>query len=132
MLLRIGRLLLIAIGVEVLTVLSLVVLVALVGPPDPGAAQEYAAQQGRWVGPVAGFVYCVVAGWLVARSAVTRHTLQGMTLGATVAVIDSLLLFASGSNFELIFVISNVGRLLAGAIGGRLAGRASTLPSNSI
>lgn len=82
------------------------------------------------MGPVAGFVYCVVGGWLVAKVSSTRHVLHGTILGAAVAAIDSLLLIASGSSFEILFVISNAGRLMAGAVGGMLAGRLHAARAN--
>lgn len=121
--LRFGRILILAVAAEALAILSLVALVATLGPTDPEAAQQYAARLGRWVGPIAGFVFCVLGGWLAARGAAARLVLHGLTLGAMVAAIDVLLLLASGSAFEWLFVASNAGRLVAGSIGGFLAGR---------
>ena len=74
---RIARIVLLAVGVEALTILTLVLLVAVSGPADPSAAQEYAARLGRWVGPIAGFVLCLIGGWLAARDAVTGHVGHG-------------------------------------------------------
>ncbi|MFT5142578.1 MAG: hypothetical protein ACI80V_003791 [Rhodothermales bacterium] len=35
-------------------------------------------------------------------------------------MIDVVLLIAGGSGFEMIFVVSNLGRIIAGALGGWL------------
>jgi uncharacterized membrane protein len=119
--LRFGRIVVIAIAVETLTILLLVVLVAALGPSDAEGAQQAAERLGRWVGPIGGFVLCLVGGWLVAKGAATAHVLHGLMLGGTVAAIDVLLLLMSGSGFELLFAVSNLGRLLAGSVGGYAA-----------
>jgi hypothetical protein len=121
--LRIGRSLILAIVIEALAILALVGLVALFGPSDPEAAQAYAQRLGYWVGPTAGFVLCVAGGWLIARQLPARHVLNGLVLGALVAAIDVVLLLVSRAEFQLIFVFANLGRLVAGAVGGWLASR---------
>ena len=120
---RIARTLVTALVVEILAIATLVVAVALFGPSEAEAAQEWAGQTGRWLGPVAGFIFCVFGGWFVARGAAAEHVVHGLLLGAVVAAIDIGLLLAGGSEFETVFVLSNVGRLIAGALGGWLAGR---------
>jgi hypothetical protein len=128
---RIGRTLLLAIAVEVLTVLVLVLLVAVLGPSDADAAREFAARLGRWVGPTAGFLLCLLGGWAAARIAGSRHVLHGLALGGTVAVLDVSILVGSGEPFEALFVLSNVGRVIAGSIGGYLAGRSNRQPTGA-
>lgn len=120
---RIGRILITAIAVEAIAIIGLVLVVALLGPSDPDAAQAYAEKVGYWFGPAAGFVLCVVGGWFVSRRLSERHILNGLVLGAAVAAIDIALLLVSGAAFQLIFVVSNIGRLVAGTIGGWLASR---------
>lgn len=120
---RIARTLVTALIVEILAIATLVVAVALFGPSEAEAAQEWAAETGRWLGPVAGFILCLFGGWFVARGAASDHVVHGLFLGAVVAAIDIGLLIAGGSGFEMVFVVSNVGRMVAGAIGGWLAGR---------
>lgn len=118
---KVGRILGVAVAVEVLAILVLVVLVALFGPSDPEGSRAFAERLGFWVGPIAGFVLCVAGGWLIARNLATHHVLNGLALGAVVAAIDVALLVAGGAGFQLIFAASNVGRLVAGSIGGWLA-----------
>ena len=123
---RLGRLLATAIAVEVIAIIGLVAVVALLGPSDPDAAQAYAAEVGSWFGPMAGFVLCLLGGWFVARRLTERHVLQGLALGSAVAVIDIALLLLGGAAFQLIFVVSNIGRMIAGALGGWIASRGAT------
>ena len=112
---------LLAVAVEATAVLVLVLMVAVLGPADPVEAQAYAESLGRWVGPIAGFVLCLGGGWLVARHLTEGHVRQGLILGAMVAAIDVALLVASGAMFRPIFVFSNLGRVVAGSLGGLMA-----------
>ncbi len=120
---RVGRILVAAIAVEVLAVLVLVVLVALAGPSEPAAAEAYAMRLGYWVGPIAGFVLCVIGGWWVARGLATAHVINGLALGIVAAAIDVAILLASGTEFQPVFAVSNIGRVVAGTSGGLLAAR---------
>lgn len=118
---KIGRMILLAVAIEALSIVVLVVLVAIFGPADSAAAQEYAQRLGYWVGPLAGFVLCIGGGWLVARNLTTGHVPRGLLLGAMVAAIDITILIASGSGFQVVFLVSNLGRLVGGSLGGWLA-----------
>ena len=120
---KMGRILITAIAVEVIAIIGLVLVTAVLGPSDPEAARVYAERVGYWFGPVAGFVLCVVGGWFVTRRMSEHHILNGFALGAAVAAIDIALILVSGVAFQLIFVVSNIGRLIAGTIGGWLASR---------
>jgi len=120
---RVGRILVTAIAVEVLAVLVLVVLVALARPSEPAAAEAYAMRLGYWVGPIAGFALCVIGGWWVARGLATAHLVNGLALGVVAAAIDVAILLGSGAGFQPVFAVSNIGRLLAGGMGGLLAAR---------
>ena len=118
-----SRMLLLAVVIEATAVLVLVVFVASFGPADPVAAQAYAERLGTWVGPIAGFVLCLGGGWLVARSLREGQVARGALLGTMVAAIDVAILVAGGAAFQAIFVVSNLGRVVAGALGGMLVGR---------
>ncbi len=120
---QIGKTLITAFVVEILAIAALVVAVALFGPGEVEASRVWAAETGQWLGPLAGFLLCILGGWFVARSAPSDHVFHGFALGVTVALIDVALLVTGGSDFEMIFLISNVGRVVAGAIGGWLAAR---------
>ncbi|MEZ4588231.1 MAG: hypothetical protein R2909_17775 [Gemmatimonadales bacterium] len=120
---KVGRVILIGIAAELLAILCLVALVALLGPSGPSEATAFAEKLGRWVGPIAGFLSCLAGGWLVARGLPTHHVANGLALGLFVMVIDVTLLASTGEGFEPVFLVSNVGRVVAGGLGGQLAGR---------
>lgn len=111
----------VAVVIEGLAILVLVGVVAVTGPGDPVAARAYAEDLGYWLGPLAGFVLCVGGGWLVSRRSGSRQVSRGLLLGAMVVGIDVTLLVASGATFQPILALSNMGRLVAGALGGRFA-----------
>lgn len=119
------RMALLAVAIEGIAVLVLVLIVALIGPAEPGAAQAYAERVGFWVGPIAGFFFCLGGGWLVARPLPRGQVPRGALLGTMVAAIDVAILVASGATFQPLFVFSNLGRLVAGSIGGYVAVRTS-------
>lgn len=127
---RIGRILLAAFGAEVMAILALVLIVFLFGPSDPDGAQDYAMRMGYWTGPIAGFLFTLLAAWWVARSLADGQLMHGIATGVAVAVIDIAILVASGTEFAPIFVISNTGRVIAGGIGGWLSSRAARSPTD--
>ena len=118
---RIGRTVIAALVIEALAIALLFVLVALFGPNDGAAAQAYAERLGQWVGPISGAVLCLLGGWWLTRSLSSGHIVNGLALGAVVAVIDIALLVLSGAAFQIVFVVSNGARLVAGALGGWIA-----------
>jgi hypothetical protein len=117
----IGRTVIAALFIEALAIALLFVLVALFGPNDRVAAQAYAERLGQWEGPISGAVLCFLGGWWLTRSLSSGHFLNGLILGAVVAVIDIALLVLSGAAFQFVFVVSNGMRLGAAALGGWLA-----------
>lgn len=118
-----GRILLAAIASEILAVVSLVVAVAVFGPSDPGSAERFARETGSWLGPVAGFAFTLAAAWIVSRKLQSGHVQTGFAIGAAAALLDVLLLIAGGEGFQTLFVFSNLGRVLAGVLGGWMAAR---------
>jgi hypothetical protein len=120
---RVGRIIIAAIAAEVLGILTLVVIVALFGPRDASAAQAYAESLGFWVGPISGFVYCLLGGFWVAKGLARLHVENGFVLGVAGAAIDVALLLAAGAPFQVVYLVANVGRIVAGTIGGWLAAR---------
>jgi hypothetical protein len=120
-----GRIAIATIASELLAVLTLVVIVAVLGPSDATAAQAYAERLGFWVGPIAGFGFCLLGGWWVGRNLSAFHVRNGLFLGISVAVLDITILILSGADFHPIFAVSNIGRVLAGLIGGWLASRSA-------
>jgi hypothetical protein len=73
--------------------------------------------------PTAGFVFCLLGGWWVARRATADPARSGLVLGIAVAAIDLVLLTASGAPFGMLTVTSIVGRIAGGYCGGVLAER---------
>jgi hypothetical protein len=114
---------LLAVAIEALTVLALILTVAAVGPSEPAEAQAFAERIGLWLGPTAGSILCVGGGWLVARKLTEGHVLRGLILGTMVAAIDIAILVASGAAFRPLLVVSNLGRVLSGSLGGAVAAR---------
>lgn len=119
--LRYGRVVIAAIGSEVMAVVALIVIVVTFGPSEPAAVQYYAARLGLWVGPTAGFLFTLLAAWWVARPLQQRQVLHGMLTGVATAFIDIAILVAGSTEFQWIFVASNAGRIIAGCAGGWLA-----------
>jgi hypothetical protein len=108
-----------AVVAEVAAVALLILLVAVFGPSDSEeAAEHYAEQLGRWVGPLGGAALCFLGGYWVARSARTRRPMHGLLVGVAAALIDIAMLLAFRVSFQWLFVASNVGRVLAGWLGG--------------
>jgi hypothetical protein len=120
---RAGRIVIAALATEVVAILALFAIVALFGPNETTAAQQFAERIGFWFGPASGFVLCIGAAFWVTKGLTSGHVYQGVLLGIAAAAIDIILLVASGASFQPVFAISNAGRVGAGAIGGWLASR---------
>lgn len=121
--LRWGRIAAGALVAESIPILALVVLVAVAGLPDQASAEAYANHLGRWVGPVAGALATFAAAWWVARPVPGAGLRHGLLLGALTAALDGALLVAGETPFEWLFVLSNLSRIGAGALGGCLRAR---------
>lgn len=120
---RWGRLAVGILAAELLLILSLVALVAILGPKEPGAAEEFAQKLGRWVGPIGGALVSLLGALWVSRPLERGHVRHGVLLGLGLALLDAGLLAASQAPFEWIFVGSNLGKIVAGYLGGALAGQ---------
>ncbi len=117
------RILIAAIASEVGAILVLVALIAIFGPSDPDQIQQYAETLGRWVGPISGACFCFLGGIWVARHARDSVIVNGVMVGIATASIDIMLLFVSGTPFQILFLISNCGRIAAACLGGYLVWR---------
>ncbi len=112
-----------AVAVEIAAVLVLVVAVALFGPHEATADQAYAEKLGRWLGPIAGTLFCFAITFWIARPLATGHLAHGALLGCLVAALDVAILVAMRAPFEWIFVISDTARLIAAITGAASAAR---------
>ncbi len=101
----------------------LVALVAIFGPHGAGD-QAFAERLGAWVGPSTGFLFCLAGGFWVARRAGTQHASNGLLVGLIAAALDLSMGMALGARMGPLLLLSNVGRIVAGLAGGRLAERA--------
>ena len=124
--LRFGRIAIAAIVAEVIGVLALVVLVSIFGPSGGfAAAQPFAERLGSWVGPISGFLLCLLGGYWVARGAAPSYIQNGVGVGLAGAALDIGTAIALGAQFAPLLVFSNVGRVVGGTIGGWLAAGSS-------
>lgn len=103
---------------EAIPIVTLVVLVALLGPGEPASDQEFAQTLGSWVGPIGGAVATFALSLWVLKPLSEKHLRYGALFGLAVAVLDAGLIVAGGSAFQWLFVVSQLGRVVAGFIGG--------------
>ena len=120
---RAGRIVIAAVATEVIAILGLIAVVASFGPNEMAAAQQFAERVGFWFGPLSAFVLCIAAAFWVTKGLAAGHVYQGALVGVAAALVDTILLVLSAAPFQPMFVLSNLGRVLAGAIGGLLASR---------
>jgi hypothetical protein len=120
---------LVAEAVPILALVLVVVVYGMTRRPESPTPEEFAPRAGNWVGPIGGFLATWLCAWWVAKRASNRPLLHGMAVGAGAALVDVGLatLIGGGDDAPVhpILYLSNVGRLLAGALGGWLASRVS-------
>lgn len=110
---------------EIAPILVLVAVVAAFGPHQAEADQAFAARMGAFIGPLGGGLFTLLAAYWATRVLPSGHIATGAAIGAAVAAIDALILFANAVDFMWLFALSWAGRLIAGAAGGAFAaGRA--------
>ncbi|MGI9625686.1 MAG: hypothetical protein ACR2QM_02520 [Longimicrobiales bacterium] len=115
---------------EAVPIVVLVAVVAVFGPRDPVGAGDFAQKAGLWVGPLAGAgVVLLLSAWAGRGS--SRPILQGAGIGLTVALLDLGILAVTGAPFAAVFVASNVGKVLAGTLGGWLSRERQTNPKRA-
>jgi len=113
---------------EMLPILLLVAIVFVYGvirQRESLSPQEFAPLAGAWVGPIGGFLATLLFAWWAARRAPKRRVMQGAIVGVGTALLDLglAILLGGRSAIQLLVVISNCGRILAGVLGGWLAAR---------
>lgn len=122
MTIRRSRVVITAVVVEILAVGTLVLIPAALlfwgGVATAANAEADLQRYGRWIGPTAGFLFCLLGGWWVARRLDSDQEWNGLALGLVAAILDVGLLVYAGAPFAWVFVLSTVGRILAGYLGG--------------
>jgi hypothetical protein len=121
--LRYGRIAIAAFAAEVLGILALIILVMIFGPPGFAAAQPFVERLGAWVGPISGFVVRILGGFWVAKGAESHCMINGVSMGIAAAALDFLTATAIGGQFQVLFLLSNAGRVVGSMVGGWLAFR---------
>lgn len=129
--LRFGRIIIAAFSAELLAIFTLVVFVFLFNPTSAESAQDFALRIGLLAGPVAGFFFTFLAAWWVAYPLKEQELLHGIVTGVAVALLDIAMLIASNAEFTPVFIVSNIGRVIAGTAGGWLATRSTRAPTTS-
>lgn len=130
------RVLLAIVAAEALPILLLVVVVVVYGLTRQAGSrspEEFAPIAGRWVGPMGGFVATLWFARWAARHAAGRQMARGAAVGVGTALLDiglGLLLGGAGA-IGPVFVLSNVGRIIAGLLGGWIAARRDAGPGDA-
>lgn len=118
--LRLGRIAIAAIAAEVLGIL---VLVIFFGSSGSAATTPFALRLGVWIGPILGFVLCCLGGYWVARGAATHKLQNGIATGVVAAILGLIIAAVLGGPFGPRLLVSTLGRVVGGTIGGWLAAR---------
>ncbi|MES2625649.1 MAG: hypothetical protein V4628_10245 [Pseudomonadota bacterium] len=120
--LRFGRIAIAAISAEILGVVALIILVMIFAPAEQDQVQAFAERLGAWVGPISGFLLCVLGGYWVANKSGSPIP-NGVAMGVAAAMLDIAVALAIGATFAPLLFLSNAGRVIGGALGGYLASR---------
>lgn len=75
------RILVAALAVEALAIGLFVTAIAIFGPIDAAQAKAFAANMGRWLGPIAGAALTFLAALWVCSKLPARRVLHGALLG---------------------------------------------------
>jgi hypothetical protein len=122
---RAWRFVLIVLAAELAPILVLVLAMFVVGTVQGGQpSQATASAWGSWIGPTFGALFTGFFAYRLARGS-NRPGVFGLAFGVSVAMLDLglTLLAAKGAPFQLLFAVSALSRLAAGALGGWMAER---------
>jgi hypothetical protein len=111
---------------EMIPIVTLIAVVAVYGAfiraPGGESPEAFAERAGAWVGPVIGATCAFLLSQWAGHEA-ARAVAQGALIGLSLAVVDVALLVASGAPFRPLFLYSNLGKIIAGTLGGLSAHR---------
>jgi len=115
-----------AFTIEIISVLVLAILIALFSPSDPELIQAFSENMVYWLGPIAGFLFCFSGAFLLTRNLSHSRIPNGILLGLLVAIIDINILLGSDSGFQIIYLVTNTGKIVAGTLGAYVAEKTVT------
>ena len=115
-----------AFTIEIISVLVLAILIALFGPSDPELIQAFSENMAYWLGPIAGFLFCFTGAFLLTRNLSHSRIPNGILLGLLVAIIDINIFLGSDSGFQIIYLVTNTGKIVAGTLGAYVAEKTVT------
>jgi len=112
-------------GLPILALVAVVFVYSVVRKPDSMSPEKFAPVAGNWVGPIGGFLATLLfAMWAAKRS--QSPVAQGTAVGVGTAILDfGLALLLAGAGIGVLLYVSNAGRIVAGILGGWLAGKPS-------
>jgi hypothetical protein len=121
----------VVVAVILAEMLPILLLFAIVGVydvtrrPESLSPEEFAPRAGNWVGPIGGFLATLLFAWWAARRVPEQRFVHGTAVGLGTALVDLGLgiLLVGGGAIQLLLFLSNGGRIVAGVLGGWLAGR---------
>lgn len=122
-----GRVAVAVIVGEIVPLLALAAIVAVTMPPDTADETAYATRIGAWVGPIGGSLMAFLGALWVSRKLETGHLMHGVAVGLLLAAIDLVILAVSGAPVAALALISNLSKIVFGALGGVAAGRMARL-----
>ena len=112
-------------AVPILVLFAVVFVYGFLRRPDSMSPEQFAPVAGSWVGPIGGFLATLLfAMWAAKRS--QSPVAQGTAVGVGTAILDfGLALLLAGAGIGVLLYVSNAGRIVAGILGGWLAGKPS-------
>jgi hypothetical protein len=116
-----------ALYAEILPIVALFVVVFVYGifrSPESMSPPEFAPLAGAWVGPIGGFLATMFFAWRLAKHQLNRNVQMGLCVGVATAALDIVVAFllVGSSAIQPLILLSNCGRIIAGGLGGWLAG----------
>ncbi len=117
-----GRVFLAALGAVLFPVFLLVAIVFVYGfmrQADSPTPEAFAPIAGAWVGPIGGFLATLPLAYWAARHG-EKPVWDGLAVGGLSVLLDHAMGVLLSAPFQMLFVFSYAGRIMAGLIGGWL------------
>lgn len=128
MTIRLRRVLLGALLIELLPIAALSFVTAWFGPDDKPAAAAFAESAGRIMSVAGGLLIGLAAGWWVARPVPSSAILHGFLTGMFAGALEGAMLVVAAVPTDPVFVVAALVRVAAATAGGALAARGQAMP----